>query len=67
MSCYSCLVLYLHGLTIFEFHLVSESESTAQKIKFSAETADFVTFTEEILSGNLHFLCIEGYHRATNF
>ena len=24
------------------------------------ETADLVTFTEEITNGNLHFLCIEG-------
>ena len=41
---------------------------TAQKMKFSvkdffskcdksAGTADLVTFTEEILSGKLHFLC----------
>ena len=36
---------------------------TAQKIKFSikdfVETADLVTFTEEILNGKLHFLCCE--------
>ena len=31
---------------------------TAQKMKFSIEeTADLVTFTEEILNGKLHFLC----------
>ena len=34
---------------------------TAQKIKFSIkfskETADLVTFTEEILNGKLRFLC----------
>ena len=42
-------------------------ERTAQKMKFSIkdffskcfpqETADLVTFTEEILNGKLHFLC----------
>ena len=38
---------------------------TAQKMKFSIkdffrkcdQTADLVTFTEEILNGKLHFLC----------
>ena len=31
---------------------------TVQKMKFSIkETADLVTFTEEILNGKLHFLC----------
>ena len=34
------------------------TSKTAQKIKFSIkETADLVTFTEEILNGNPHFLC----------
>ena len=28
---------------------------TAQKMKFPQETADLVTFTEEILNGKLHF------------
>ena len=37
---------------------------TAQKMKFSIkdlsqETAEMVTFTEEILNGKLHFLCRE--------
>ena len=27
--------------------------------KTNQETADFVTFTEEILNGKLHFLCSE--------
>ena len=32
--------------------------TVAQKMKFSIkETADLVTFTEEILNGKLHFLC----------
>ena len=31
---------------------------TAQKMKFSIkETADLVTFTEEIINGKTHFLC----------
>ena len=33
---------------------------TAQKMKFSVkETADLVTFTEEILNGKLYFLCTD--------
>ena len=42
-------------------------ERTAQKMKFSIkdffrkcfpqETADLVTFTQEILNGKIHFLC----------
>ena len=44
--------------------------STAQKMKFSIkdflskllqETADLVTFTEEIFNGKLHFLCSVHY------
>ena len=46
----------------------SNFTNTAQKMKFSIndvfskwpnplETADLVTFTEEILNGKLHFLC----------
>ena len=33
--------------------------NTVKKIKFSIpqESADLVKFTEEILNGNLHFLC----------
>ena len=35
---------------------------TAQKMKFSIkETADLVTFTEEILNGKLYFLCSVSY------
>ena len=29
--------------------------------KYGLETADLVTFTEEILNGKLHFLCIDHY------
>ena len=39
--------------------------NTAQKMKFSIkdlETADLVTFTEEILNGKLYFLCSETYY-----
>ena len=32
---------------------------TTQKMKFSQEIADLDTFSEEILNGKLHFLCIE--------
>ena len=34
---------------------------TAQKMKFSMETADLVTFTEEILNGKRHFWCSAFY------
>ena len=43
-----------------------QEETTAQKMKFSIKDffskcdqfpANLITFTEEILNGNLHFLC----------
>ena len=38
--------------------------STGQKMKFCIkETADLVTFTEEILNGKLHFLCSALYKK----
>ena len=36
---------------------------TAQKTKFSVK--DFVTFTEEIRNGKLHFLCSVGKNTAS--
>ena len=49
-------------------------QNTAQKMKLSIkdffskqlnlqQTADVVTFTEEILNGNLHFLCSETWKK----
>ena len=33
----------------------------------SQETADLVTFTEEILDGKLHFLCIDNNNKKERF
>ena len=41
--------------------------NTAHKMKFSIKDffpADLVTFTEEILNGNLHFLCSVNFLKA---
>ena len=36
-------------------------------LRISSETADLVTFTEEILNGKLHFLCIGNSAVLLNF
>ena len=43
-----------HDLVVGNPHF-NKKDNTAQKMKFS--TKDLVTFTEEILTGKLHFLC----------
>ena len=47
-------LLYGFKYAFRQFRFYFNRSSTAQKIKFPA---DFVTFTEEILNGKLHFLC----------
>ena len=42
------------GNKVFRGFTFSKGDNTAQK---TAETANLVTFTEEILNGKLHFLC----------
>ena len=37
-----------------------------QKMKFSAETVDLATFTEEILNGELHSFCSVKYGELHN-
>ena len=73
------LLLKWKSLISLVFPLLLSANSyatTAQKMKFSImdssvngpnpqETADLVTFTEEILNGKLHFLCSEQCSNAS--
>ena len=52
-----------------------QEETTAQKMKFSIKDffskcdqfpADLITFTDEILNGNLHFLCRERSRKSSH-
>ena len=38
-------------------HLIKDFFSKCDQIRRKQETADLVTFTQEILNGKLHFLC----------
>ena len=54
------------------FLLNISGNCTTQKMKLSirdffSKTADLATFTEEILNGKLHFLCIGAFEVLTHF
>ena len=63
-----CLVFNFRNITLLAVEQITKgTNNTAQKMKFSIKDffgkcdqfpADLVTFTEEILNGKLHFLCI---------